>query len=235
MNNYDTDHFAYEALRALALTHNYNRWIYETFKPYVGKNVMEIGCGIGNMSKLFKLSCERLIGIDVSGMFLDHLRIDHPQFELYNYDITSDEVLELRDKNIDTVVCINVLEHVKDDLHAIANVGAILKPGGHFLLFLPALEMLYGSMDSNARHYRRYDKDSLCSKLTSNGFVIKRIFFSNILGIFGWFLNGKVLNRKRFPVLQTLLFDKLVPLIAVLERHIRLPFGMNIIAIAVKQ
>jgi len=227
--------FAYETLRAFALTHNYNQWIYEAFEPYLGKTVMEIGCGIGNMSRLFLRSCEKLIGIDTSDIFIKHLKIDYPELELYNYDIAGSEVLELKDKNIDTVVCINVLEHVEDDTRALENVHRILGRNGHFLIFVPALKGLYGTIDKNVSHYRRYDKNALKGKLESVGFVIEKIYYSNLIGVFGWFLNGKILKRKTFPILQPMVFDKLVPLISKLEKFIDLPFGMNLIVVATKR
>jgi len=229
------DQFAYEALRAFALTHNYNEWIYEAFRPYLGKTVMEIGCGIGNMSRLFLRSCEKLIGIDTSELFLKHLKIDYPQLELYNYDVSGRDILKLKEKEIDTIVCINVLEHIENDITALENMHHILREKGRFLLFVPALHVLYGTIDKNVSHYRRYDKEPLRKMLESGGFKIKKMHYSNFIGVFGWFLNSRILKRKNFPILQPIAFDKIVPLIAKLEDLIEPPFGMNLVVIAEKK
>ncbi|MBN1384059.1 MAG: class I SAM-dependent methyltransferase [Elusimicrobia bacterium] len=228
------DFFAYEALRAFALTHNYNKWIYEIFRPYIGNRILEVGCGTGNLTKYFFNSCKHMIGIDSSSFFLKHLQIDHPELELYNFDITDDKILSLSNKNIDTIASVNVLEHVKDEEKALSHMYNLLTAGGHLLLFVPALSWLFGSLDENAKHYRRYNKKSLKQKLEKIGFKVEDIFFSNFLGIFGWFINGKILKRKTFPIVQPILFDKFVPLLTKFEKNFRIPVGMNLIAIAKK-
>lgn len=230
----NVDIFAYEALRAFALTHNYNKWIYEIFQPYIGGRVLEVGCGTGNLTQYFFKSCKQMIGIDTSDFFLKHLQIDYPELELHNFDIADNKVLSLSDKNIDTVVSVNVLEHVKDDEKALDNIYKLLMPGGHLLLFVPALNWLFGSLDENAKHYRRYRKKSLKNKIEQIGFTVENIFYSNFVGIFGWFVNGKILKRKSFPIVQPILFDKFVPFLTKFEKHINLPVGMNLIVIAKK-
>jgi len=230
----DIDQFAYEALRAFALTHNYNKWIFETFKPFIGKNVLEIGSGIGNISRYLLTSCEKLIGVDTSDIFLKHLKIDYPDIELHNCDVAGAEILKLADRKIDTIVCINVLEHVKDDTAALRNMHELLAPEGNLLLFVPALSFLFGTIDKNVSHYRRYNRKDLTKKLEEAGFSVTKSYYSNYIGVLGWFINGRILRRKNFPILQPILFDKLVPLIAKLEKLIKLPFGMNLTIIANK-
>ena len=228
------DRYGYNVLRLFALTHNYNGWIYSIFKPYVGNCLMEVGCGLGNMTQYFKETSGRIIGLDISQEFLDHLKIDLPDIELYNIDITDKKVLSLRDKNIDTVVCINVLEHIEDDSGALANIYGVLAGGGRLLLFLPALKGLYGEYDRSVKHFRRYGKKDIETKLKNQGFQIEKSCFSNFLGLFGWFLNGTALKRKKFPMLQTILFDKFIPLIAFVEKYIKPPIGMSLIIVAKK-
>ena len=230
------DRFAYEALKTCALTHNYNKWIHEIFKEYISdRTVLEIGCGIGNLTRLFLGSCSKLIGIDASLFFIRHLQIDHPEMEVYNFDITDDSVLPLARHKIEAVISVNVLEHIKDDEKALRNMRELLQPGGYLLLFVPALNRLFGTLDENVDHYRRYDKAELKSKLERGGFTVEKLFFSNFPGIFGWFVNGRLLRRKSFPIMQPLLFDKLVPLISRVEKIFRPPLGMSLIAIARKK
>jgi SAM-dependent methyltransferase len=231
----DFELFAYEALRAFSLTHNYNRWIYEIYKPFLGKRVLEVGCGIGNMSQYLSKSCDQLIGIDTSSSFLNHLKIDSPELELHKFDITQDEVLSLADRGIDTVVCINVLEHIENDERALKNMFHILSPGGYVLLFVPALNFLYGSMDRQVGHYRRYSRKELMEKVEKAGFTVEKCFYSNMLGSVGWFINGRILRRKNFPILQPLIFDKLIPLLSFFEQLIKPWFGMTVMLIARKK
>jgi len=230
-----TDLLAYEALRTLALSHNYNKWIYELLKDYTaGRTLLEVGSGIGNMTQYFLQSSAKVIGIDTSTFFMQHLRIDCPGVEAFNFDITDEKVISLADKKIEAVVAINVLEHVQDDEKALRNIRALLQPGGYVLLFIPALSWLFGTLDENVSHYRRYDKEELRAKLERNGFTVEKAFFSNFIGMFGWFVNGRIFKRKHFPILQPIIFDKLVPLISRIEAKARPPIGMNLIMIAKK-
>jgi len=234
-NDTEMESFAHEALKTFALTHNYNRWICDSFKKHIsGKCVLEVGCGIGNLTRRFMEHSARIIGIDTSDLFIRHLKIDFPELEIYNFDISDEKVKTLAGKGIDAVVAINVLEHVKDDEKALRNMRDILKPGGHLLLFVPALSWLFGTMDETVSHHRRYDKAELARKVENNGFTVETIFFSNFLGIFGWFLNGKILKRRDFPIIQPLLFDKLVPLLARMEKIFKPAIGMNLTVIARK-
>ncbi|MDD5688001.1 MAG: class I SAM-dependent methyltransferase [Elusimicrobia bacterium] len=232
--NDNIDIFAYEVLRAFALTHNYNEWIYKIFQPYLGSCVLEVGSGIGNLTKYFFKSCKKLIGIDISGSFLSHLKIDYPELELYNYDISKNDVLSLSNRKIDTIVCVNVLEHIADEKKALQNMYNLLQTNGHLLLFVPALNWLFGSLDKNANHCRRYDKKLLKNLLEQNGFKLEKMFYSNFIGIFGWFVNGKILKRKSFPIVQPILFDKMVPFLTKIEEYIRPPIGMSLIVIVKK-
>ncbi len=231
----DFESFAHETLKTFALTGNYNKWVCDSFEEYIaGKTVLEVGCGIGNLTRRFVDICGRVIGIDTSDLFIRHLRVDFPEMELYNFDISDEKVRTLAEKGIDAVVAINVLEHVEDDERALRNIREILRPEGRLILYVPALSWLYGSIDESLAHYRRYDKAELVGKLERTGYEVERVSFSNLLGIFGWFVNGKILRRTEFPIMQTIVFDRLVPLLAKLEAVVKLPVGMNLTVIARK-
>jgi|WetSurMetagenome_2_1015567.scaffolds.fasta_scaffold149636_2 SAM-dependent methyltransferase len=228
------DCYAYEVLRAFALTHNYNKWIFDIFQPYIGKTLLEVGCGIGNMTNYFYGACKNYIGLDISESFISHMGIDYPGADLHHCDIMDEKVLSLKSKHIDTISCINVLEHIEDDKKALEHMFQILEPNGCLLLFLPAVSWLYGSLDKDLEHFRRYDKKNVVSLLGSTGFTIDKIFFSNFIGLFGWFVNGKILKRRKFPILQPLLFDKILSFTTAIEKRITLPVGMTLMAIARK-
>jgi len=226
--------FAYQTLKSFALTHNYNKWIYEIFRPYMGRNVLEVGCGIGNLSQYFLGACDKLVGVDTSIFFIQHLKIDYPEMEIYNFDITDEKVLSLESKKFDTIVAVNVLEHIKDDEKALSNMFKLLQPEGHLLLFVPALNCLFGSLDEGVSHFRRYDKKQLRHKVERTGFKVEKIFYGNLLGILGWVINGKILKRKNFPIMQPIVFDKFVPLLARIEKSLVPPIGLNLAAIVRK-
>lgn len=223
----------HETLKTFSLTHNYNIWIINLLAPYIGRKILEIGSGIGNLTIYLKqfgdLSC-----IDISDYYIAHMRIDHPDIKFYKFDISDQAVTILRDESFDTVVCVNVLEHVKDDFQALRNINELLLPGGRLLLYVPALQSLYGTVDKDLEHHRRYDKKPLEELLIRSGFVIEKLFYSNFLAIFGWFLNSKVQRKNQLSNWQTILFDKFVPLLERVEKKIKPPVGMTLVAIGRK-
>lgn len=225
---------AERTLRALMLCHNYNKWIYETIFPYIGKSVLEIGCGIGNMSR-FLLKTAQLVAIEPQKKYTKYIHLDFPQVRMYNYDITTDDVLKLKKYDFDTVVCINVLEHIDDDMKALSNIYNLLDKGGTLVLFVPAHQFLYGALDKEVDHKRRYGGKVLEEKLKKSGFkIIKKDFFNRI-GVIGWFMNGRIRKNKYVSLVQLFLYDRFVPVIRKMDNWFNLPFGLDLYFIAEKE
>jgi len=224
---------AFETLRTFSLTHNYNRWVMSMISPHVGRKTLEVGCGIGNLTQ-FLQDLSELVCLDISDLYLAHMRIDFPDIKLLKCDLGSDELRDLKTERFDTVVCVNVLEHIRDDRHALAGLFEILEPGGRLLLHVPALSALYGTLDRNLDHYRRYNRKGLLSLLGEAGFEIEQLNYCNAVAALGWFWNGRVLRKSKLASWSTILFDKLVPLVAAVERRLKPPFGMSLFAVARK-
>ena len=215
---------------------NYIRWIYDTIKPYLGKRILEIGSGMGNYGKIFsnfELFC-------CTEIYEEYINILKKSFErndkilVDRFNIVEDNPQKFLSLAIDTVVCIGVLEHIKEDTVALENIYKILVPGGRLIFFSPAIPFIYGANDSSIGHQRRYRKKELENKLRGANFYIEKMFYHNILGILGWFFNGKVLKRDVATLSQIKNFDKIVPLLRFLEERIPPFVGLNICAIARK-
>lgn len=226
------DAFAYEVLKTFALTHNYNKWIVDLLRPFIGKNILEVGCGIGNLSRylknLGKLSC-----LDKSEYFLQHMKIDYPELNFYHLDISDTKVRSLKGEKFDTIICVNVLEHIEDDEMALLNMYHILNQDGRLLLLIPAMPALYNILDARLGHFRRYDKGALEKKIIKAGFGVEEMRYLNLVGMIGWFVRGKFYKKEPFPVLSTLIFDKLVGLWKI-GKFVRLPIGMSLFSVASK-
>jgi len=224
-----------ETLEKISKCENFNKWLYENIEGYVGDRIMEIGPGIGNITEFF-IHKEKVIGVDISKKMLEKLskRIKRNNFEFYKCDVTDDQILKLRKKNIDTVVCLNVLEHTKKDKKALENMHKVLKKGGRIILLVPNIKFLYGNLDKNLGHYRRYAKKELIRLMKEAGFKVEKVFYMNLLGILGWFINDKILRRKVLPHNQLLFYNKIAPLAKNIEKMIGPPTGLSIICIAGK-
>lgn len=223
-------------LEALSEAKNYYRSIAGHFAPYVGKRIIEVGAGIGTFSEVL------LNGTNGSELFLvepaDNLR--SPLQERFSKDMRvtiANGYLEDITTRLaaDSVVVVNVLEHVADDQAFLQAAHRLLVPGGAILIFTPALPQLYGTLDQAFGHVQRYSKSSLASKLQRIGFRLLHLRYFNFPGVIAWFLAGKVLRRKLLRPADIRLYDRwVVPWASKLERKWEPPLGQSLIAIASK-
>ena len=225
-----------ENLRIMKETPNYGRWIFELVEPYIGRRILEVGCGIGNITG-FLTDRELVIAMEPKAPFLEEARRRfklRDGFELVSGDICSEKILGFSRYRFDTVLCINVLEHLKDDSKALRNIERLLRPGGRLILVSPAIPFLFGTIDESDGHYRRYTRGELMSKVSSAGMTVGKIFYANLFGILIWAWHSKVIKHRIHPLRQMRLLDNLVFLEKFLERFVRLPIGLSLVCIAGK-
>ncbi len=232
------DPFVYSGteLDAMAEARNYCRWILAFFAPYLGEKVVEIGAGAGTFSELLLRidRISRLVLFEPSANLFPLLQEqfrNNPQLRLHS-GAFDPSVLE---EPADSVVLVNVLEHISDDDALLLQIRESLRLGGHVLLFVPALEWNYGSLDKAFEHHRRYSKQVLRKKLEKAGFRVEQARYVNFLGIASWFLAGRVLRQKTLSPRQVRWYDRwIIPWSFKLERILEPPVGQSLVAIAVK-
>ena len=216
----------------------YNEWIFDQFRPYLGRRVLDVGCAIGNITQ-YLLDREFVCGIDVVEEFTTEIRkrfADRLNFRAALFDIADPAVVTaLASDNIDTIISVNVLEHVEDDGQALDNMNRILTPGGKLLLLVPALQWLYGTMDAADNHYRRYCKRLLRERITAAGFNVEKVYYMNLIGIAGWFLNGKILKNDLISTSHYSLYNRIVPVISKVESLVHPPIGLSVVSVATKR
>lgn len=223
-----------EIQKRLSHAQNYNEWLFSQVADHVNGRVLEVGCAIGNFTKAL-LNRTFVCAIDVEDGYVALVRDtfkNYPNMEARQCDISSPDALEPEKGRFDSIVCFNVLEHIKDDDRALRNMRALLREGGHLCLIVPAFQSIYGSMDRTDNHYRRYSKPGLLKKVNGAGFKVIRLKYLNMPGFFGWWFNGKILKRDYIPFKQMLLYDRIIPVIRSLESVLKPPFGQSIVMIA---
>jgi SAM-dependent methyltransferase len=221
-------------LEAVANAKNYYRWIVERFAPFFGRRVVEVGAGIGTFAE-FIISTpgvESLVCVEpaenvfpaLAGRFSDDKRVRTVRANI--------EQLEL-DDGADSLVAVNVLEHVEDDESFLVTAAKIVVPGGHLLLFVPAHQFLYGSLDAAFEHFRRYSKPGISSLILRSGWEPLRISNVNIAGILPWLIAGKLLRRTTLGPRQVQIFDRMVIPVMRKVESIREPFiGQSLLVVA---
>lgn len=219
----------------LANAKKYYRWLVETFSSWIGNRVLEVGCGQGNITTNL-LDKQYVVGIDFDEEYLTNIRkrfATNKNFRAENRDITKD-VTALQAHHFDTIVCMNVIEHIDDEVWAARKMYSILEPGGHIIMLAPAFNFLYSPYDRKVGHYRRYTKKSLRESLESSGFAVKKVYYFNMLGALGWFVVFKLLKRDFTGSKKVSLLEKLTPFLSFVERVIPVPFGLSVIAVGQK-
>jgi len=237
----DPANVGHVTLARLAKLEPYNRWLVERFAGALGKRVLEIGAGFGNVTRhLIETGTgERralVVASDLDPVAIEYLKgtfrdVPGVRVASYRFPLDAASGRELRELSIDTIVCCNVLEHIEDDRATLSNFHDLLPVGGRLVLLVPALARLYGTLDEKLRHFRRYEKPDLEEKLERAAFTIEDCRFLNRPGVIGWYVNGKILKRRVLPRGQLRLFTLLLPLVK-REANSPPPYGMSLLAIA---
>lgn len=224
-------------LDALAEAKNYYRWLTGQFAPWLGSSVIEVGAGIGTFSQqiLGVPSVKRLVALEPARNTFPHLErrfADDPRVT------TTRAYLEptLKLEPADSLVAVNVMEHIEDHDSFVANAYASVVKGGALLLYVPATPSIFGTLDTAFGHFRRYTKRSLRACIERAGWTIEQLSYVNMPGVLAWFLAGRVLKKKAISTREAIFYDRLVvPWVFRLESIAEPPAGQSLIAIASKQ
>jgi SAM-dependent methyltransferase len=226
--------YAGEELDALAGAVNYYRWIVRRFRPYLGERIVEAGAGIGTFAAHLRDAAPdaRLTLVEPAANNYPHLAeryaADDRVRTVHGYLEDGGDAA-----SADTIVAVNVLEHVLDDRAFLATARRLLAPAGHLLLFVPALPALYGTLDEAFEHHRRYTRTVLETRIREAGLQPLSLAYTNLPGVAAWWLSGKVLRRRRVTARDARLYDRwMVPWIAAVERIWKPPVGQSLIAVA---
>jgi SAM-dependent methyltransferase len=225
-------------LEVLADMPNYYGWIMSWFAPYVRGRVVEYGSGAGTVSKLLRPLADRLTLVEPSANLLPLLQARFPRDPAVEIGqaMLEEHSRRLPDGAMDTAVLVNVLEHIEDDRRALAELSRILAPGGHLLIFVPALPALMSKIDRIHGHFRRYLRRELRMKLEAAGAEPLTCRHFDLPGVVPWFLINKLLGSTSFnPTLLKIYDGAVVPLARGVEAIVIPPLGKNLIAIARKR
>ncbi|MEQ1883585.1 MAG: class I SAM-dependent methyltransferase [Bryobacteraceae bacterium] len=217
--------------------HRYFDWQASMAKAQLGHRVIEVGCGLGNFTRHL-LDRELIVGLDVVPGCVEQLLARYPErrnLQAHCMDVQDKSFLELAALRPDSVVCLNVLEHVRDDLIALQHMHSVLQPGGRAVFILPAYEQLFGPIDENLGHFRRYSKPGWRQLAAQAGFRVKVMRYTNSVGFFGWWTNAKIFRKTEQSEAQIAFFDSyIVPMMSTVEGWVEPPFGQSIFSVLEK-
>jgi glycosyltransferase involved in cell wall biosynthesis/phospholipid N-methyltransferase len=232
---YAADGHGGEILLRLNRAPRFSRWMADVIRPFTGNRVLEIGAGIGNLT-MHLVPREVYWATDLNPEYLgalERLRTNRPYLRVAHVDATDASSFPA-EQSFDTVIFLNVLEHLTDDAGALRNVYAALEEGGTAVVLVPSGPELFGTLDEVLGHCRRYSEKQLSEAGQAAGFKIERVLKFNRPGVIAWWLNGKILRRTTFGLAQIRLLNLLTPLFRVLDPWLPLP-PLSLIAIFRKE
>lgn len=230
---YVQDEYGSQILHSMERARRFNHWMADMIRPMLGHRILEIGAGIGNMTS-WLVPRDYYLASDINPNYLHYLAnlaVGKPYMEVQKIDLENPKSFNHLKCQFDTVICLNVLEHIHDPIGALENLYSILMPGGCLILYVPQGQALYSSLDEVLEHRCRYERESLEHELVTVGFVIESCNHFNRFSKPGWWWNGKILKKRKFSRVQLKIFDLLIPLIRRFDRF--LPWqGLGLIAVA---
>jgi len=220
----------------------YKKLIAKYFKDGL---VIEVGAGIGEMTKLLKplAPASKWICIEPDKKNANEILMLQSANEVDNLVQIFNGTLEefnCESKIASVVMLVDSLEHIEDDFEAITKVSEILQNNGILIIIVPAHNFLFSDFDKKIGHFRRYNKKMIVNLAAKTGFNIKDMYYFNFVGAIGWFINFKILKRigsnHDDDDVQVNFFDRfLVKPVKFIETYIRPPFGISLIAILEKK
>lgn len=228
-------------LDALEGADNYNRMIAEALLPHLGTSIIEVGAGTGTVAQSLVTVLDE-VGRDFTYAATepDPATTARLRDRFVNDDrvtVTGADSFEALDgtEPVDSIVLVNVLEHIERDREFVRAAYDRLAPGGKLLLWVPAGRALYSDVDLAMGHYRRYTPSMLRRLMARSAFTINELRFFNAPGAFAWWLLAKKLRRQPVDKKLTETYDRLVvPTVSRIESQVKLPFGQSLLCIASK-
>ena len=228
---YVEDAYGSQILGRLNRAPRFTRWMAEVIRPYIGQTVLEIGAGIGNLTAQL---IPRVLywATDVNPLYLMYLENVGRNRPYMKVGFTDAEQVATypRDQKFDTVICLNVVEHLADDRGAVLNIRSALDAGGHAIILVPCGPNLYGTLDEVLGHQRRYTRDSLEKLIISANFELEKMIEFNRVGVVAWWVNGRLLRRRTFGLWQIKALNVMTPVFRAIDKVLPLP-PLSLIAV----
>ena len=233
----DHDYVGHKNLEIISSVSNqFNNWIYEKMVGRLRGGILELGSGLGVFSEKIvrDMGTSEIILTDKSLSYLNNLEkkfINRTNVTINKLDLECiSDYQQIGYNKFDTILAINVLEHVKNDALVFEQLFRMLRKNGTVILLVPSYKFLYNHIDLEIGHQRRYTKKELQTKIQKSQFVIKEIQFFNLAGILGWYINGNLLQKSGLSTEAMTLFDHLVPFWKFLDHITFNKIGLSIIS-----
>ena len=214
---------------------NWKRYFAAHLKPFVQGSVLDVGCGMG-------VNAEFLVNEEVTSYTF--LEPDRALLDMVEANISSPLLLtgericgttaDIPKKRFDTILYLDVIEHIEDSKAELQRAYDLLEPGGHLLILVPAFNFLYSPFDKAIGHHRRYDKGILRTELPADLERIRTRYLDSLGLLLS--LGNKVFLKQVEPKLEQIQFwDRtVVPLSRIADKLVMHAFGRSLLSVSRK-
>jgi len=234
-------------LESMALAVRYQEWVFETVQPSLGSSILEVGAGIGTMTR-WLADCAPTAAVDVDSQLLDVLRErsrawQTPPVAVATVDISQpSQPTPTWMRSIDTVVSFNVLEHIEDDVAALRGMAEVLRESSangkkRIVIFVPAHQWAFGEIDTAFAHFRRYSRSLMRERVLAAGVgpCDLHLRYFNSVGLPGWVLMGRVARRSAFGSASVRTMERIIPVARMVDSWLAhtagVPFGQSLVTV----
>jgi SAM-dependent methyltransferase len=234
--------YAGRDLESMSFARNYHRWILDLFAPHLGTRLVEVGAGTGSFSELLLERRPSSLTLVEPSADMHRLLVERvgrmspgPDVRVYNDTFARVAARVAEEQRPDSIIYVNVLEHVEDDEGELRAVRGALAPGGRAFIFVPAFAWLYGSFDRQVGHRRRYTRRELSEKCERAGLRVVKAVYLDAAGMLPWWVKYRVLRSEKMEPAAVRFYDNFcVPVLRRVEALAPPPFGKNVLLVAEK-
>ncbi len=208
-------------------------YLRDTIAPYLGQEILEVGAGIGTTTiALHPRECKHWLCLEPDPSLQSDLMANVRNAELQNCEFVTGVLADLSPElRFDTILYIDVLEHIEADRDEVSRAVDRLKPGGYLVVLSPAHQFLYSPFDRAIGHYRRYSRRMLCC-LTPKNALFYRVMYLDSIGLLASLSNRLFLKQAMPSLAQVKFWDRfMIPISRIVDRLTLFTIGKSILAV----
>lgn len=209
----------------------FQKYIHWLIKKYIKNKTLEVGAGLGSFTKTYIDNVENINLTEIDQENFDVLK---NKFNDQKIKVFSKKIQDINDR-FDTVIYLNVLEHIEKDVDEIDFALSKCKKDGYLVILVPAHQKLYSNFDREIGHFKRYDKNFF--KRNYKNAELKKLIYVDAMGYFLYFLNKILFSKESYPSsIKVQIWDKLfTPITFFIDFITGYKFGKNILCIIKKK
>ena len=208
----------------------FQKYIYFLTKKFLKSKTLEIGAGLGSFTRNY---FKEINDVSVTEIDQNNFDILKEKFKNEKINIFSKKIQQIEGK-FETIIYLNVLEHIESDLEEIDDALSKINNGGYLIIVVPAHQKLYTNFDKEIGHFRRYDKKFFNRNYKNAS--IEKLVYVDAMGYFLYFLNKIIFSKETYPsTLKVQIWDKIfTPITILVDFILGYKFGKNVLCVLKK-